>query len=566
MAAFRLGWPTERARLHGAFVISAVLVLTTVAMAWISYRAVREWERSTRLSLERRADEVLALLAVALNRDMKGAQLSVLVPINGQNFLVDQPYDLSDLVARAFARFPYPESFFAWQENGGPDGVTYFFNRSERPPPWDTAPRSSEPYPVVIVRDPAPMRALVEYARDRSRYGRRFVLFESKIGTTTYQTVVHLLYGRPDDHRAFGLVGFTVNLDWVRREYFAEMLRQVQGIGGPEGGLTLSVIDDTGREVATTGGSAGGGPSRERPFSLLFFEQSLVSALPPGAPPLRRWRARVSAAGDSTLTAASLGAGRSFIVIAFAAATTAASLVLILRAIRTATELAVMKSEFVSAVTHELKTPVAFVRLVGDTLAKGRYTSASTIADYARLLSNEATQLMRLVDNLLTFARLSDLRTAYTFDFLHLADIVEDALDRFRPQLAESALDVTVQMPAELPHVKGDRTMLVQAFDNLIDNAIKYGGDGGGVSISGNVLGRFVQVEIADRGPGIPADELPKVFEKFFRGRNVRKGGSGLGLAIARRVIRDHGGELKILSVNGSGTKAVVALPLSKSS
>jgi signal transduction histidine kinase len=75
-----------------------------------------------------------------------------------------------------------------------------------------------------------------------------------------------------------------------------------------------------------------------------------------------------------------------------------------------------------------------------------------------------------------------------------------------------------------------------------------------------------VQVEIADRGPGIPADELPKVFEKFFRGRNVRKGGSGLGLAIARRVIRDHGRELMILSVNGSGTKANVALPLSKSS
>jgi hypothetical protein len=108
----------------------------TMALVWFGYVATREWRSGTNLLLERRANEALALVRAALSADMKGAWLTAIVPFNTSVLDEDPPFSTVQVAARTFARFPYPESFVLWKQDGGADGTTYAFNRSDRPPSW----------------------------------------------------------------------------------------------------------------------------------------------------------------------------------------------------------------------------------------------------------------------------------------------------------------------------------------------------------------------------------------------------------------------------------------------
>jgi signal transduction histidine kinase len=254
---------------------------------------------------------------------------------------------------------------------------------------------------------------------------------------------------------------------------------------------------------------------------------------------------------------------QTFVLISCATLALLASLLFILRAARTRAELATMKSEFVSAVTHELKTPLALIRLVAETLERGRYNSGETIREYATLLSKETARLGRLIDNLLTYSRLSDVRQIYTFEAIEVQDLIEDALDQFRPRLKELGFQLSVDIAADLPAVRADRAAMSQVFENLVDNAIKYSNGRRELRISASRApdAHEVEIMVRDAGPGIPAEDLARVFEKFYRGRGAKTSGSGLGLSIARRVVESHGGGIELSSRLGDGTTVNVRLP-----
>jgi two-component system, OmpR family, phosphate regulon sensor histidine kinase PhoR len=215
----------------------------------------------------------------------------------------------------------------------------------------------------------------------------------------------------------------------------------------------------------------------------------------------------------------------------------------------------------VSTVTHELKTPLALIRLIGETLAMRRYTSAEAVHDYARMLSGETDRLERLVDNLLTYSRINDVGRLYTFEAIHPVDLIEDALDPFQARLRELCFQVSVDVPQELPFVRADRPTIMQVFRNLIDNSIKYSGQSKALRIHAVAIDRAVRFEVADAGIGIDPSELSRVCGKFFRGSNAKVGGSGLGLAIAQRIVEDHGGRLDLASRLGHGTVSTVSIP-----
>jgi signal transduction histidine kinase len=532
---------------------------SVLALVWFGYRATREWQRSAVQLVERRAAEVLALLAAGLNRDMKGTQVSVLVPINQEALQMDPPHDLRQVFARAFARFPYPESFFVWRETPTSGGFTYFFNRADRPPAWDPGPFTPDPYPVVLARNPAEPADLIARVRAQAVSGRTFALVETKIKGTPYQAVVHFFYQSSGSRRLIGLVGFTVNMDWVRESYFDPIVRQVARIGGDEEEMSLTIVNENGVAVSGNGVAARDDVVRERRFPLMFFDPDLLAALPPPRPTMPYWAARVAPGVEGALDDVAQGAGRTFLFISLAAVATVIGLVATARALRAAAELATMQSEFVSTVTHELKTPLASIRLISDTLARGRYSTPSTISDYARLLSDESERLRALIDNLLTFARVNDADKAYTFEAIDVLDLVEDVLEQAETRLSERAFEVVVDIPHEL-RVRVDRVAVMQVLGNLVDNAIKYSPAARHLAIVARRDGDAVSVAVADRGVGIPAAEIPRVFERFFRGRAAKAGGSGLGLTIARRVIRDHGGRISLRSTPGEGTVVTISL------
>ena len=238
------------------------------------------------------------------------------------------------------------------------------------------------------------------------------------------------------------------------------------------------------------------------------------------------------------------------------------ALVLTLRAARSAAVLATMKSEFVSAVTHELKTPLSGIRLVSETLAKGRFRSPEKVSEYATLLLNDVSRLTRTVDNLLTMSRVQDIERFYTFEPVDPGTLLEDALTRFDPYLKEQGFDVNLDIPASLPVVLADRIAIVQVLENILDNAIRYSNGTRHLSVSALAFDTYVSLKVTDKGKGILPEELPHVFEKFYRGHDAASGGSGLGLAIAQRIMKDHHGEVRLESAPGAGTIVEILLPV----
>jgi signal transduction histidine kinase len=534
------------------------LVIATASMFWFGYRATREWQRSTTQAADIRAKNLLSVLAGALERDMKGAQSRILLPFNRAVLNTSLPYDLADRFAGGFARHPYVESFFVHTIPLTGQETTYVFNRADRPPPWDSTRGADDMYPVVLRRDPPILEPTIILARRQAQSGARFVTFERGIGETRYQVVAHLLYSGDVGIRVFAVIGFTVNLDWVKQRYFNDFIRDMRDII-EDPALDIEIVDETGDGVAATKRPLDGNPLA-RPFPLLFADPAVVSWV--GPEPARDWTVRVSVGNDASLAAANRGAVRTLALLAVAAAIALTALALTVRAARAAGELANLQSEFVSAVSHEMKTPLSLITLASDTLAGGRYQSSNTIREYGEMLAHEAHQLTRLIDNVLCYARLHDRATRPAIEATDILDLVEESVNRFRLQCNALAFDVRLQLPLEVPAVLADRSMLQQAIDNLIDNAVKHGESGRQLIVKVFADEDRVHIQVGDAGQGIPSDEIPRVFDKFYRGTGAKQRGSGLGLAIVRQIVQEHRGRIAIHTEAGKGTTVDISLPI----
>jgi signal transduction histidine kinase len=552
-------------RLPTVMTFVVAMFAATTALVALGYVATREWRSGTNLLLEGRANEALALVRVALSADMKGTWITAIVPFNTTVLDEEPPYGLFQVAARAFALFPYPESFVLWKRAERGDGVTYAFNRADRPPPWNTRPSSDDPFPVVLVRDPAELAGLVAAVREQATAASPFLVLEHSIQGTPYQVVAHALFGSSPPHALLGFMAFTVNERWLHAQYFDPLMEQLEKIGGNLGGLSIAVSDDEGRIVTKAAPVEPDRGDLHTKFPLLFIDPALVKSIPSRPTQVREWTVHVRSLPDRALLATLQGARRMFYLITVAASASLLALLLTVRADRASVALASMKSDFVAAVTHELKTPVALIRLVGDTLANGRYTSPRTVREYAGLLSVEASRLGTSIDNLLTYARYSGARAADSTRLVDVeaADLVEDALQGFRPTLATLEFELIVELPPHLPQVCVDRPAVIQALENIIDNAIKYSGATRRLAVSGRTAGRSLTLTVKDSGSGICREDQARIFERFYRGRNVTTRGSGLGLPIEKRIIESHGGRIDVRSEVGVGTEVDVTLPTS---
>jgi signal transduction histidine kinase len=574
----KIGWrrvTDGSVRLPIVMTFVVVMFAATIALVWFGYVATREWRSGTNLLVERRANEALALVRAALSADMKGAWITAIVPFNTTNLDEDPPYSMFQVAARTFARFPYPESFVLWKHSGREDGSTYVFNRADRPPPWETRSSSDDPFPVVLLRDPPALAELIAAVRKHATAASPFIMLEQPIAGTPYQIVAHALFASSPSHALLGFMAFTVNEQWLHAQYFDPLVEQVAKIGGPSttlgaggrGGLSIAVSDEEGRVVtkAAPVEPDGAGDLHTR-FPLLFIDPALVKSMSSRPMRVREWTVHVRSLPDQALAATLQGARRMFVLISIAAGASLLALVLTVRADRASAALASMKSDFVAAVTHELKTPVASIRLVGDTLSNGRYTSTKTVQEYAGLLSVEASRLSTSIDSLLTYARYSSSTAASSTERADVepADLVEDALQGLRPVLDNQKFDLVIDVPPDLPQLCVDRPAMIQALDNIVDNAIKYSTTEKHLAVSARANGKSLTLTVRDRGTGIARKDLSRVFERFYRGGNVTVSGSGLGLPIAKRIVESHGGRIEVRSAVGTGTEVDVTLPIGR--
>jgi signal transduction histidine kinase len=534
--------------------------LSVALLAGFGYAAVRGWQRSSLALSDRRTEEAAAVLASALTKDMQAVQRSVLASADWTESMLASPLDEFGPVASAFARYPYADWFFA-SSHAHPSAPAVLFARRDRTPAWLLPTGAPNHFPVVFSDAPAIGPLLAERIGRDVIERRRFSVFEVTFRGTLYQVITRLLYRDPLRTEISAIVGVGVNMTWVREHYFPEMTRQIGRVDGGTVGVALSVVDDQGQRVA---GTAATGNAREVRLSLplTFFDPVLLTPNAPPDLPQREWTVRAASSNDPTLAEASRGATRMLVLGAVAVIVLVLGAVLTLRASASSLRLAELRADFVSSVTHELKTPIATIRAAAETLLAGRVTDPAAHHDYAVIAVQEAKRLTQLIDNLLAFSRVTDTHVVHEIQPIRLDALVADTLRRFDLQLRSAGFDVRVEFPPDFPSVLGDSTALRLMLDNVVDNAVRYTRDEHCINITGRVSDDAVVLEITDRGIGIHQDDVAHVTQKFFRARNARPGGAGVGLAIADRIVTDHRGTFALRSTIDQGTTVVVTLPM----
>jgi two-component system phosphate regulon sensor histidine kinase PhoR len=225
-----------------------------------------------------------------------------------------------------------------------------------------------------------------------------------------------------------------------------------------------------------------------------------------------------------------------------------------------------MRVDFVANASHELRTPLSTILGYAETLAEAGDLGADLRVRFGSTIRDEAHRMLRIVEDLMSLSRIEADRFLAPADEVSVADIIRTAVANMGQVTRGVQCEFVLDIPEGLPPVRGDRAQLEQVFDNLLGNAVRYGCDAAGskIDIAAVGDGSWVTVTVADHGPGIPREHLPRVTERFYRvdaARSRESGGTGLGLAIVKHVVERHRGTLEIRSVLGEGTSVTVTLP-----
>jgi signal transduction histidine kinase len=241
----------------------------------------------------------------------------------------------------------------------------------------------------------------------------------------------------------------------------------------------------------------------------------------------------------------------------------AASLALILIASAREQRMARQQLEFVASVSHELRTPLAVIRSAGENLADG-VVSGEQVARYGALIRNEGRRLSNMVERVMDFAGMTSGTLIRSTRPTEVLPLVHAVVAELQADAADRQVDVRVRSAAHLPVVSGDADVLRSALQNVVGNAIKYSPPNGEVHVDVVATDRTLRISVEDRGLGIDADDLPHVFKPFYRGRravDAQIRGSGVGLSVVQKIVRAHGGEVRIAGRDAGGTVVTIELP-----
>lgn len=223
-----------------------------------------------------------------------------------------------------------------------------------------------------------------------------------------------------------------------------------------------------------------------------------------------------------------------------------------------------MRRDFVANVSHELRTPVTAIRTAAETLPIVIEHDPPAAANFVRVIDRNAVRLHALVEDLLDLSRIESREVQLVREDLPLGPLVTQIVELFRARAQEREMTLQLRLDPSLPLASVDRGAFERVLTNLVDNAIKYSGQGCTVTVSADVDGDWLRVTIADTGAGIPAEHLQRLFERFYRvdaGRSRELGGTGLGLSIVKHLVESMGGTVAVESKVGAGAAFSFTVP-----
>ena len=228
-------------------------------------------------------------------------------------------------------------------------------------------------------------------------------------------------------------------------------------------------------------------------------------------------------------------------------------------------ELEEMRRQFVANVSHELRTPLTSIRGFLQAILDGVVTDPASVRKYMRIMLAECLRLIRLSNSLLDLSRIEGGSIELYREEVELGPLVQEIFDRLLPSVDDKELKVSLDIPPDFPLLFVDRDRMAQVMLNLMDNAVRFTPEGGEIAVGASVEDGRAVIKVRDTGPGIDPEELPLIWERFYKGDKSRRpgpGGTGLGLVIVKQLVEKHGGAVDVECPPDGGAVFIVALPL----
>ena len=408
----------------------------------------------------------------------------------------------------------------------------------------------------ALYRAPPLGRLIWSRAHELLRLKKSFAVVDERFDNRQLQIVIHYLWSDPQRDQLAMIIGYTVDFTQLRSGVMQSMVDAavVGVVDSNQQALRVSILDDGGRPVVGAPPQSDR-PSASLPLDMMFMARGMEPFRVPGTK-MPTWTLAV------TSNAAAAGAaGSGYWLFASVTLLILVGLACAVVLDRQRQRLAKMQSEFVSHVSHQLKTPLALLSGAAETLGRGRVTSPEKIREYAGMVHAQAARLSSLVEQAIIFSAVDVQGAGLRFEVVDVTGLVRDVVDGFKRGVPEQ-LVVRFSADAGVPLVKADPAALEQVVWNLFENAMKYGREDNVIEAAVSAQNGQVVIAVRDRGEGIRSADLPRIFDQFYRGQtSQQRRGFGLGLAYVQKVVVAHGGHISVNSELGEGAEFRVYLP-----
>ena len=532
--------------------LAIVVAIPVAILFYFQFRSISALSQSSTVVLRQLSQETADAVTKVLVDTLRTARVDVLLKIGQRQ---TEPLDLAyieNAFEQGLVNDPFVDRFYVWSDvTNEYKGRVLAYDRTS----------------YGFITNPPESALLVKRFHDLAPEQRAIAIFDDTIGgrRTHFQGQLRFTFTRD---RLTSFVALAVDAERLSSDYIPRLLAsKFPKIEGPTGfpPLAVTVLDGANRVVYPAGSSVTDRYVDERTFLLVFFEPELASFAAPEKGKPETWRVRTGYGNQMIPDIIAARERPQRVMMAMLAGLMALGVFFIARAAARELRVAEMKSNFVSSVSHDLKTPLALIQLFAETLELGRLKNTERAPEYYRIINSEARKLTRLINNLLDFSKIEAGLRKYQLEPTDLSAVTRRVVDSLDSQFRHNQFSVTLRAPQAPIAVKLDAEAAEQALENLLSNAMKYSPEHREIVVEVDTSGGYGVVRVRDHGIGIPPRLQRKIFQKFYRVQTDAGSGpqgTGLGLAIVDHVMRAHGGFVRVDSEAGRGSTFTLHFPL----
>jgi signal transduction histidine kinase len=549
---------TVRGSLSMVLAIAAALCAAGLVL-YYQHHALSTLNSQTTVILRQVAEQTAHDIVVEARRALEGPVLDTLTAVNHPELRAGR----LELVAREFAdglaAYSHVERFFVWSSETDRDtpGEALFYSRDGTSSAADRAGPAD-----VFTRDPPLGRAILQLARQHGPSQQIYIAGEG-VGPGKRAVFLRLFWNDARRLEYFAILGFAIEPSAMGPRLFEALHEGKAGAllrqRGRDAPLSLRVIGEDGALVYGTATPTSAQATGATILPMAFYPIDRIESRLAYAAPVRQFRVEVSAPVEGGVFGPSGGYWPTVLSVVLMLV----ALGLTVMANRRAAELARMQSDFVSHVSHQLKTPLSLLSAATETLSMDRARSPEKLAQYVGIIRNETTRLSALIHRILEFSRLQQQR-GFEFEDVDLNSLARETVAAFEQSLSDPEFVFEVEEQAPPVHTRADPAAIEQTLVNLLDNAVKYSTIVKHIVVRVRASSSQAIIEVVDRGIGIGKADHRRIFEKFYRGpgATLHRNGFGLGLPIALELVHAHNGVIELESAPGQGATFRIVLSL----